>query len=539
MTSAVESIVANEVEDVPQNEIGSNRPFGWFELKNNPNRVFDYRDMHDPYIYGSTVFLKLYLENRNFFKTFSQLLHSHHQQYDNQVNLISLVAQAVPTVEGQNTLEWFAGQYAFLFPLINKPQGWSANPSMEFGDVFGASSWMSVLGSMDNNSGVKNFNFSLWADYDKVPGINVKLYDSSGNMVANCNKNKANAHSADDCALNQPPSDYVGSIKAVITEGSDPGANQIVQFYPFSSKDSIDLYWGDIPIIGLAIGGGQRATITNIDTNFTSTVDFNRGMFIFRDENLKSSGRYKVDVVRAMNTCTDGACHLEDRHFVQYFNKVHGTYFVKVSTSAPLCMAGISNIVSSSAESEVYSTSTDYCGRTLMLNSVPVFRAWDKNLTFRIGGLSRSTSYSFALKSFDDNGISQRIVRQTKTRSADPLTASYGFFRNRDGGGKGEIEITTNNPINTETLSCLKLYESSSIEAPYGWVDSVPETAVEIPADVTLVDSRKILIKTRRPMVPGTVTMISKNGWVRDMYGNSLIFPGVDVGINFLTVLLP
>lgn len=392
MTQATTEIIAQQNGIVAYRLV--NEGYSEAELWNLPNRTYDsvesaWASVH-PYIIGSMVFAKIYVENPNFFKQFNTILYAQNLNYENYhwnstLELINIASKVVSKIEGKSVLDWFSHQYAFFRPSYIAP------------DTICALNYLFQNLQPD----FPMLMLSGWTTHTK---INLKLYSASGQLLGAASNLPDNCDSGGcysdvlysdifGSKENEVFDNYEGLLKLDMTSTSNPN-NHVLQYIIKADETAAN----NNSIIGLvAESKADSVKIQNLTTGWSTNIPIINGFFATNAIGGRQPGKYKVDVYSSGKLVDTG-----DRYFnLALPTPIDGWAYPLVLQENYDSYYLRSQIHPSTNSVSINTSAGSYASQILSLNGFPIDRVWDQNHNFSVAGLQPNTTYQYQVTQND------------------------------------------------------------------------------------------------------------------------------------------
>ena len=353
------------------------------------------------YYYGSAFFYKLYLENPDSFKRFNFDLYQtdlgSSTQKDTNAALAALLTKSTSTLEGQTIYSWISKNNAFAddfvsvdrdyYLSIDKTAVLTQATTLDVTDLTGplASGYKVVVKDLNDNV-LKSSNQSIqirsYANYSGV--VKIEVAPAS---------NPSAIHSAYEVKIN----------------GSDPG----------------------FTTYGASLSGGDIATIKDIAT---SRIEYSRivnGMFKFTDA-MNKDGKFVISIYKKTPICNlaqiNTSC-LGSIVSTRTINRIKTNQTFGLSDKYLIIMGQPANCTYSISRNntnkkQVTITSTQKCGKTIVIDDFDIIRFWGTSHTYNFDtfGLKNYNYQAFSAFSNEtsgqqSSGVLVGLPTKTPTRS--------------------------------------------------------------------------------------------------------------------------
>jgi len=352
-----------------------------FDIVNVPtDDYFDAQTSSDGYTtyeYGATAMYKLFIQDNNFFKKFNNLLyHSNRYPPFSHQDLIAIVAEITPEIEGNSTYLWFSRFYAFL-------------PTDKIAYKFITITSGYLIAEQLN----------IQYDYDLIDTISgrILIYDYYGKLLASSKALKFSSGiiGSDSFSYFAPEfRTYTGAVKLKIIYDNYP-ADAIQEIYLpcFANWDE----WKEIipgegvfrkyDLVGIAAGGIKSVLVKKLKTNASRKFAVKNGLFrVKRSGTYSPEGIYSIVFYRADNTAArEIKINKGDSKF--------GTH-IMLDDHLSNESCGISGTTTTKTSSKISTSCNQIASQVLLfMSGPPTMRRYEKNSVFEITDLQPNRNY--------------------------------------------------------------------------------------------------------------------------------------------------
>ncbi|MFA7253332.1 MAG: carboxypeptidase regulatory-like domain-containing protein [Patescibacteria group bacterium] len=484
MTEFVTELVINNFTEMVTNGLSryeiNNVPYSNMENVNNANSS----DI-SPYYIGGSIFAKLYLEDNNFFIKFNSKLYSQDISSDflqtTETSRLSIIASILTSVENININDWLSNQFAFA----------SYNDKYRYPIPFSVSNIDRII---DNE--ITGLRFKVLANEpNNLQNLSMEIFDQNNNLLTRCDR----AYQAVNSDFDIKPSncskpidtDYQGVLKIKIVWNDNPD-NTFTEYMPSLPSQDIQDY-GIIGYLAITDKLGAYARLENIDTGIKEDIQVNNGLFLSKTDNSKKQGRYKVAIYDK-----NGQVLAE-----KYFNKLVGSYSVRMINLANNCKLNSTQYNNESASADFSNDSKQACSISWMVNGLPIQRAYVTGNSLLLAAKDLMPQKEYNSKISITNGYGYSISQADKfvsigafliVRMENIKTSSGIFSRRLYFSHKPDVSSVTNLKFAQKTPDGGSMYLPTT-------VNKVNDTTYDITTSQNLSDSLTYTIENLRSLV--------------------------------------